>query len=221
MVKVVQNDSSVPVGLYGAHLDRQRIDWELVAVDRQAPFPQPAAADRLIVLGGYMSVEDTLRYPYLEQVKQGMRRWVAADRPLLGVCLGGQLLAEVTGGRVHRNQRGERGLLPIELTAEGRVDPLFAGIDSPLLSMQWHNDSFDLPPDARHLAATRSCPGQAFRIGRAAYGVQFHPELTAEIVAAWCKKIQLDNAVLDQFLAREAAYRQHSLQLLNNFLALD
>lgn len=220
MVKVVQNDSSVPVGIYGDYLDRQGIDWELVPMDRQAAFPQPAAADRLIVLGGYMSVEDTVRYPYLKLVKQGLQDWVAAQRPLLGVCLGGQLLAEVTGGKVTRNQRGERGLLPIELTAEGRIDPLFAGITPPLLSMQWHNDSFDLPPGARHLAATLSCPGQAFRIGEVAYGIQFHPELTAEIVAAWSDKLQLGNALLDEFLAREPAYRQHSLRLLENFLHL-
>lgn len=220
MIKVVQNDSKVPAGSYGEYLDSRGLDWELLPVDRQVPFPEPGAGDALILLGGYMSVAESDRYPYLLQVKQGLRRWVAAARPVLGVCLGGQLLAEVMGGQVTRNHRGERGMLPIELTAAGQDDPLFAGIASPLLSMQWHNDSFALPPGAIHLAATGICPGQAFRIGRRAYGIQFHPELTAGIVNAWAEKLQLGEAPLQEFLAHEAEYRDGSLRLLQNFLAM-
>jgi len=88
MIKVVQNDSKVPAGLYGDYLDRQGLSWELLPLDRDIPFPAPAAGDALIVLGGYMSAHDTGRYPYLRQVKAGLRRWVEAERPVLGVCLG-------------------------------------------------------------------------------------------------------------------------------------
>ena len=218
MIKVVQNDSGVPAGSYGAYLDLQGIDWELVPVDRQTPFPAPAEEDALILLGGYMSVAQTDRYPYLIQVKQGLRRWLDAGRPLLGVCLGGQLLAEAAGGSVTCNCRGERGMLPIELTAAGLADPLFAGLPTPFLSMQWHNDCFTVPPMAVHLAATEACPGQAFRVGLAAYGVQFHPELTAGIVKRWSEKLRLDEEPLNEFLAHEATYRKGSLRLLQNFL---
>jgi len=220
MIKVVQNDSGVPAGSYGEYLDQQGIDWELVSVARQVPFPVPAARDALILLGGYMSVAETDRYPYLIQVKQGLRCWLDAGRPLLGVCLGGQLLAEAAGGSVTCNRRGERGMLPIELTAAGRADPLFAGLPTPFLSMQWHNDCFTVPPMAVHLAATEACPGQAFRVGRAAYGVQFHPELSAGIVKRWSEKLRLDEKPLKEFLAYEATYRECSLRLLQNFLAM-
>jgi len=220
MIKVVQNDSNVPAGSYGEYLDSRELDWQLLPVDRQVPFPEPEADAALILLGGYMSVAETDRYPFLVQVKQGLRRWVAAGRPVLGVCLGGQLLAEVMGGQVMINHRGERGMLPIELTAAGQDDPLFAGIASPLLSMQWHHDSFELPPGAIRLAATGTCPGQAFRVGRRAYGIQFHPELTAGIVKAWAEKLRLGEEPYREFLAHEAEYRDGSLRLLQNFLAM-
>jgi len=220
MIKVVQNDSKVPAGSYGEYLDCRGLDWQLVPIDRQVPFPEPGEDDALILLGGYMSVAETDRYPYLVQVKEGLRRWVAAARPVLGVCLGGQLLAEVMGGQVKRNFRGERGMQPIELTAAGRDDPLFAGIASPLLSMQWHNDSFTLPPGAIHLAATGTCPGQAFRVGRRAYGIQFHPELTSGIVKTWAEKLRLGEAPHQEFLAHETTYREGSLRILQNFLAM-
>jgi len=122
------------------------------------------------------------------------------------------------GGTVTRNSRGERGMLPIDLTPAGQSDPLFDGIPSPFLSMQWHNDSFDLPPGALQLAATETCPGQAFRIGKAGYGVQFHPELTAAIVKVWSDKLGLGGRYLKEFISREASYREYSLKLLQNFL---
>jgi GMP synthase-like glutamine amidotransferase len=220
MIKVVQNDSGVPSGLYGDYLDQQGLAWETVPVDRDASFPEPGAQDVLILLGGYMSVHQTARYPFLQQVKHGLQRWIAAERPLLGICLGGQLLAEAVGSTVTCNSRGERGMLPIELTADGQSDPLFAGIPSPFLSMEWHNDSFDPPSGALQLAATVTCPGQAFRVGKAAYGIQFHPELTSAIVKSWSDKLKLDDRLLKEFISREPAYRDNSLRLLQNFLAL-
>ncbi len=105
-----------------------------------------------------------------------MSRLLATGTPLLGICLGGQLLAEVAGGAVSSNRCGEKGLVEIELTAGGRADPLLAGIDDRFQAFQWHNDSFAVPPPAQHLARSVACPGQAFRLGNA-WGVQFHPEV--------------------------------------------
>src|SRR5919106_869370 len=100
---------------------------------------------------------------------------------VLVLCLGVQLLAAALGARVYAAEQPEVGLLPVELTAEGREDPLFAGLDDRLVSLQWHSDTFDLPSGAVRLAHSPPVPNQAFRAGEHAYGVQFHLEVTGEM----------------------------------------
>ena len=114
-----------------------------------------------------------------------MREAVEAGRPFLGVCLGVQLLAAALGARVHPAEGPEVGLLEVELTAEGRTDPLFAGLDERLVSLQWHGDTFDLPVGAVRLASSPAARNQAFRAGERAYGIQFHLEVTAEMASEW------------------------------------
>ena len=116
-----------------------------------------------------------------------MREAVEAGRPFLGVCLGVQLLAAALGARVYAAERPEVGLLEVELTAEGRADPLFAGLDDRLVSLQWHGDTFDLPAGAVRLARSPTVPNQAFRAGERAYGVQFHLEVTGEMAREWAE----------------------------------
>jgi GMP synthase-like glutamine amidotransferase len=137
--------------------------------------------------------------------------------PLLGICLGGQLLAEVCGGRVHPQRQGEHGLQPVSLTAEGRHDPLFTGIPSSFTVFEWHNDSFDIPPSALHLVSSSACPGQVFRC-RNAYGLQFHPEVEPAIVNEWAGALEKRRHA-DEFARHYSDLRRISLQLLNNFLA--
>lgn len=220
MLAIIQNDAKVPAGLYDDELRRRGIAHRMVRAYRGEVPPAPGEADALLVLGGYMSVQDTDRYPFLTPLRQALHDWSAAGRPLLGICLGGQLLAAALGGAVHCDTRGELGLTEIDLTPAGRDDPLFQGVASPLLSMQWHNDSFDLPPGATLLASTAICPGQAFRVGRHTYGLQFHPELTPQIVADWSRRRQLDDAILQAFQAQSETYQCASLQVLANFLKL-
>ena len=96
-----------------------------------------------------------------------------------------QLLAAALGASVFTAERPEVGLLEVELTDEGRADPLFAGLDDRLVSLQWHGDTFELPPGAVRLARSPAAENQAFRSGEAAYGVQFHLEVTAEMAREW------------------------------------
>src|SRR5204863_2879167 len=103
----------------------------------------------------------------------------------LGVCLGAQLLAKAVGAEVYRHRQKEIGWYGIELTPEALDDPLFAGLPSTQTVFQWHGDTFDLPEGAVLLAKGATCRHQAFRLGRAAYGVQFHPEMTLEMVGDW------------------------------------
>ncbi len=220
MLTIIQNEEHVPAGLYGDWLAGEGVPHRIVRPDHGETLPDPAPGGRLIVLGGYMSVYDVASHPFLGPLEQLLRDWVVSGRPLLGICLGGQLLAKALGGKVSCNHRGERGMLPVEVTAAGQRDSLLAGVGTTFRTMQWHNDSFDLPPEAVHLASSAVCPGQAFRVGPCAYGVQFHPELTAAIVADWSQRKGLDDHWLTQFRTGEDEYRRSSLQLLKNFLEL-
>ena len=105
--------------------------------------------------------------------------------PFWGVCLGVQLLAASLGARVYPGSAPEVGLLPVTLTDEALADPVFAGMPRELLSLQWHGDTFDLPDGAALLAGSPAYPNQAFRFGSAAYGVQFHLEVSPALAREW------------------------------------
>jgi len=149
-----------------------------------AAAPDPAHYDGLICMGGPMSVNDGL--PYLERVGASIAQAVEAGRPVLGVCLGAQLIAKALGARVYRNPVKEIGWFEIELTDEGAADPLFAGASRRETVLQWHGETFDLPPGARWLASSPACRHQAFRVGSSAYALQFHLEVTPEMIDDWC-----------------------------------
>jgi GMP synthase (glutamine-hydrolysing) len=139
----------------------------------------------LIVLGGPMNVDEVQKHPFLVDEIKWIRQTAKAGIPLLGICLGSQLLAKAFGGRVYPNGIKEIGWYPLELTPAASDDHLFAGCSQNLTVFQWHGDTFDLPPDAVHLAQSPLCRNQAFRIGSSTYGLQFHIEMTAEMIDDW------------------------------------
>ena len=221
MLMIVQNDPEVPPGLIAELLHDKAVPFRLMRLYSEGHSSDFTVARGVIVLGGIMSVRDTVQFPFLQELKGRIGEVVRSGIPYLGVCLGGQLLAEVLGGGVHLQERGERGCHQIELTEQGELDPLFAGVPRLFTSFQWHSDSFDLPPEAVHLARTDTCPFQAFRWGETAYGLQFHPEVTPRIVSEWSSATKHQSiGVPDAFKAAEAAYRAASLTLLSNFLKM-
>ncbi|HXV22463.1 MAG TPA: type 1 glutamine amidotransferase [Desulfuromonadales bacterium] len=217
MIYIIQNDPRVPAGIYGRHLQDRDIPQRTVHLYAGESLPPLTEVSAFIVLGGYMGVHDEEEYPFLRQLKAFMRRAVEAGTPLLGICLGGQLLAQVLGGEVFSRHRGEKGLQEIHLTSVGQDDPLFAGLPPAFAAFEWHNDSFEVPSAAVHLAASAACPGQAFRY-RNAWGVQFHPEVDREIVSAWSAVVDPAGGYATEFAADEAAHRAMAQRLLKNFL---
>jgi GMP synthase-like glutamine amidotransferase len=214
---IIQNDPEVPAGVFADYLQAWQVPFRILRADL-GDLP-PVAPPGVVVLGGTMGVHDEGRYPFLRSLKECLQRWLANGTPLLGVCLGGQLLAEAAGGTVSSNCCGEQGLVAISLTAAGGADPLFVGISEEFRAFQWHNDSFTIPPGATHLARSAVCAGQAFRTGNA-WGIQFHPEVDGTIVATWCKDDRRATPLLAEFAAAEADHRQQARQLLANFLAI-
>jgi GMP synthase-like glutamine amidotransferase len=147
----------------------------------------PEGFDGVVLLGGGFLPDDDERAPWLPVEWELTRRAVAGGVPLLGICLGAQVLAAVAGGTVRGSHgRPERGSCPVSLRREAGTDPLFAGLSGKLRFIQNHRDQItELPPGVVHLAESEACPVQAFRVGERAWGVQFHPEAGADRLDRW------------------------------------
>jgi GMP synthase (glutamine-hydrolysing) len=137
----------------------------------------------LIVLGGPMAVYEADRHAFLRTELQLVERAITAGRPVLGICLGAQIIAHALGARVYRGERPEIGWGPVTLTGDGREDPLFGGEDERLTVFHLHGDTYELPPDAANLATSPLYEQQAFRWGEVVYGLQFHLEFTDAMIA--------------------------------------
>lgn len=221
MLVVIQNDPEVPLGAFADQLAEAGVPSRTVRPDGGEALPHAGEASAVIVLGGAMGVHDTDRYPFLAEVKGFIRECAAAGTPFLGICLGGQLLADALGGRVTSGACGEKGTMTVRLSPEGARDPLFAGMPEEFVTFQWHNDCFAPPGGAVLLASSPACPGQAFRCGANVYGLQFHPEIDRQILQLWARGTGPDaDRLLADFVAREDAYRSASRLLLANFLRL-
>jgi GMP synthase (glutamine-hydrolysing) len=166
-------------------LDRAGLEFCYVDLYRETPARLPLdEASGLIVLGGPMNVDQTDPYPFLADDVRWIQQALTKEMPLLGICLGSQLLAKALGARVYPNGVKEIGWYSIELTPAAADDRLFAQSGERSV-FQWHGDTFDLPGGAVHLARSRLCENQAFRYGRKAYGLQFHIEMTAGMIDDW------------------------------------
>lgn len=221
MITVVQSDPDVPSGTIAGCLSSRHIPYRTVRVFAGEPLPLPASSSAVIVLGGSMGVHDIEQFPFLLTVKDYVRAVVANCIPLLGICLGGQLLADALGSQVNTGRFGERGTQAVRLHAAALADPLFLGIPEEFQTFQWHDDSFELPEAATLLAGSTACANQVFRFGSTAYGLQFHPEVTREIVAAWSESSPEGpggSGIVVEYLRFEEHYRAISGKLLKNFL---
>lgn len=144
------------------------------------PLPALAGLDGLVVMGGPMGVDDEGIYPWLRAEKRFIADCIQAGKGVIGVCLGAQLIAQVLGARVYRHRHAEIGWFPIGLTDEARAQPLMAGLPAQILAFHWHNDTFDLPQGAIHLARSQACEHQAFLYEGRVLGLQCHLEITRE-----------------------------------------
>lgn len=154
-----------------------------------ARVPDLRHGDALVFMGGPMCANDDL--PFLQHEQDLIRQAAAARRPMLGICLGAQLIARALGAKVYKSVMPEIGWCEIDRTPAGRSDPLLAAAQDPQPVFHWHQDTFDLPPGAELLATSPACRNQAFRRGRNLYGLQFHPEMTPEMIVDWQRQATL------------------------------
>lgn len=182
-VLVLQHLSSDGPGYLGRWLSEQRIDFDVRNADARDPYPTDMSGHRaLAVLGGEMSANDHL--PGLRQAEGLIRDAMNRDRPVIGHCLGGQLMARALGARVADSPAPEVGWQPLRVLDDEVARDWFGRAGAHTV-FQWHEEAFELPPGARLLAASASCPHQAFSIGRHHLAMQFHVELDADKLARW------------------------------------
>lgn len=186
-VLVVQPDAADPLDRFEAWLQQSGIRVEIVRPYAGDVVPRTLAADGLIVLGGKMSSNDDADHPWLEDIRALQRDAVAHDLPLLGICLGGQLLAQALGGKVVPGSQGiEAGVVSVEVLEAATDDPLFGGLGPRFPVASMHGDMIDALPDRSILlCSSADYPHQAFRAAPRAWGVQFHPEIAPTTYAVW------------------------------------
>lgn len=172
--------------LEGIFQDRE-IDYRYIRLDQGEALPSrdEIAAGALVILGGPMNVYEEDVYPYLKEETELIRYGLSAKVPMIGVCLGAQMIARAAGARVYAGQTKEIGWYRIQLTPAASEDPLFSLVDSNTKVFQWHGDTFDLPDGAVNLASSDLFPHQAFCLNENAHAIQFHLEVDETMVLDW------------------------------------
>lgn len=231
-VLVIQNVAIEGSGLIGTTMQEAgwELDTKLMEDGRDSLPPTLKGYHALIILGGPMNVYETDSYPYLRQVDELIAQGLAGGVPMLGLCLGAQLLAKNLGAPVVRNPVQEIGWYAVKLTPQGMASPLFAGLPGDFPVFQWHGDRFHIPVGGAHLATAPDCAEQAFAYGDRVFGLQFHLEVTGEMISIWL------HAYLDEIVAfggpkaaeeimrttriLEPGHRQRALLLARNWLEI-
>lgn len=219
-VLVFQHDANDGPGYLGEALRRRGAKLRIVRLDQWEAIPEITPYNMLLIMGGIMNVYTEDKHPWLREETQAIRQAVEEDKAVLGVCLGGQLLAKALDAPVHIGTATEIGLTPITLTEAGKSDPLFDGL-SQLEAVEWHDDTFDIPQGAIPLACSEGCTNQAFRFGTRAYGLQFHPEVSPEMLAEWIKEAkgsQVDPSFPRAVHKKAVALQKQADRLIENFL---
>jgi len=229
-VAVVQPGDDDPLGRFDGWLTARGIDIHTIRPFAGDVVPEHLSADALIVLGGDMSSTDDAHFPWLEDVRRLFRDAIYQAKPTLGICLGGQMLAQALGGTVAKGTEGtEAGLVTVELTAEAAGDELFGGLGPDIAVASMHGDAVtELPDGAVLLGTGRTYPHQVFRVAPNAWGVQFHPEIDPATYAQWARAFRSSDAAeaervaqgVDDLAAADADVQRISAAVATRFADL-
>lgn len=171
--------------------------------------------EAVFCMGGPMNVYEEDKYPFLKEEDKFIKLLVEREIPFFGVCLGAQLLAKACGAKVYKADIKEIGWKNIELTDDGLKDPLFTGLPGNLNVLQWHEDTFDAPGNGALLAVGNDVRNQAFRAGSRAYGLQFHIEVTSQMISDWFGTDAHRYKIPD-----EDKFRKQASRIYKNFLRI-
>ncbi len=230
-VLALLNIEDDPIGYVGEILEEHGISYDIVNAAQEL-IPDLASYAALVVFGGPQNANEDDKYPYLTKEKVVLRKAVEQELPLLGICLGGQLLATALGGIVKKHTLTEIGFSEVQCTVDGRNDPLYAGLSGRQMVYQWHEDTFAIPSGAVRLATSEKTANQAFRYGRNAYGIQYHIELSPIMLDTWLHEPALKHEIIDTLGHAEyerivserpqyyPLYQEHTRVMFENFLRI-
>jgi GMP synthase-like glutamine amidotransferase len=180
----VNHGPSVGGGIFDRLVEENGHELERWLVPSGPHEEPPEAYGAIMVFGGGMHPDEDTRHPWLAGEAEFLQQTLAGEVPLLGVCLGAQLIARAAGAWVGPADVPEVGWLPVELTPAGRADPVLGVLPSPFDAFQWHFYTYAVPSGGVELAVSPACT-QAFRLGRRAWGIQFHAEVTRSMIETW------------------------------------
>ncbi len=182
---VIQHVAGEGPGLIGVLAQQRGLALDLRRMDLGERLPDIDAVAALVVLGGTMAAYEAVSHPHLLDEEHLLEAAVERGLPVLGICLGAQLLAAALGARVYPGPAPEIGVGEVKLTPDGADDALLGPAGPKFQAFHWHGDTFELPEGAVHLAQTRAYANQAFRFGDRAWGLQFHIELDEALARDW------------------------------------
>lgn len=226
-VLILKNIPSEGPGTIEGFLRDNSVLYTIVEYGAGESVPSLEGFDALIMLGGPMGVYEMDKYPHLAEGSRLLREAIDKKMRVLGVCLGAQLMAHALGARVYKGAKGpEIGWLDIELTAEGVKDPLMRKLAlhpsagdfwRRFKVFQWHGDTFDIPAGAVRLASSPLYENQSFRYGDRAYALQFHIEITREMLSGWFMNEPNKNAILSEADRLHEEYNGRAMNFYKDF----
>lgn len=220
----IEGPGSIEKFFLNTALNIKTVDFKIIDLSKKEALPDNLeGVEAIISLGGPMNVYEEDKYPFLKDEDRLLKKAIKEEVPVLGICLGAQLLAKACGAKVKKADSKEVGWHKVSFTDSGRRDPLFENLPRELPVFQWHEDTFEIPKDGVHLAKSAACQNQAFRFGGAAYGLQFHIEVTPDMIESWVNEyvknsdrdIESKNMLIEAYKRKEAFERKAGLIYLN------
>lgn len=195
-VLILQHHPDEGPGTLGGFLQERGAELKVLHTHKgEEPPISPEGFDAVVSMGGPMNVYEEEEHPWLAPENQLLAAAAQAGLPIMGICLGAQLIAKALGARVVGSPQEEIGWFDAKLTAEAAADPLWAGVEPSVPVLQWHGDMFEIPEGGQLLATGQPCPHQAFG-WKKAYGLQFHVEVTPAILKVWFPEAERQKEIL-------------------------
>jgi GMP synthase (glutamine-hydrolysing) len=217
-VFILEHEKSEGPGIFEPLLVEHGLSFKRLRLFKGEVIPSDERPNGILIMGGSMNVYEEGSYPFLAQETAFIQQCITEQVPLLGICLGAQLIAKACGAKVFKAPVRETGWFTVRLTDSGACDPLLKGFPPQFSVFQFHEDTFEIPHGAVHIIDAPHCPSQGFRIGDYIYGLQFHLESTREMVYEWIDKEGCRGKILADTDRNIAACHRLGREFFNRFL---